>query len=245
MNLIDLEVIGLTSNEAKIFSILSDFGESDARFLIKKSGFHKKIIYDNLYRLIDKGFVTSILKDNRKVFLIANSIFDAYIKDQEELVNKRKTIALKLKEELKQKKEKLPESKEATLYEGKMAVKAFYTETLGFGDYLVIGAPKQSVEIMGEVFWDNYHIKRKKNKQKIQLILNNSLREWGNKQKNSFMKIKYFDKDFEPKTEIHIQKNIVAIIVWEEKPLVFKMVNESTAESYKKYFEKLWENSKV
>lgn len=245
MNRGDLIQLGLAKNESEIYMVLIRFKEADAHHIISETKFHKKIVYDNLQRLIDKGLVTSVIKGNKSVFSLAPSgMLSAYIEEQEKAVQKRKEIALKIKKEIESNKELTQEKQEATVYSGIQAVKAFYAETLGSGNYYVLGAPRESVDIMGEIFWDNYHAKRKKNKQKVNLLLNQSLRGWGQQQKDQYMNIGYFDEDFEPKTEIHIQNNVVGIIVWTKNPVIFKMTSEVVADSYKKYFERMWKNAK-
>lgn len=246
MNIDELTSLGLTKNEAEIYLILAKFYEIDAKSIIQETKFHKKIVYDNLHRLIDKGFVTSVIKDKRNFFSLASpNMLSIYIEEQEKELQRKKKIANKIKEEVDSMKESLKENKQdATAYKGKNAVISFYKETLELGDYYVLGAPKESVEIMGDLFWDNYHLKRKNNKQKVHLLLNQSLRSWGKQQKDSCTEIRYFDRDFEPKTETHIQEDMVAFIVWEREPIVFKIKSATTANSYKKYFVKMWKIAK-
>lgn len=242
----ELILLGLTRNEAEIYLVLAKFYEIDANSIIQETKFHKKIVYDNLHRLIDKGLATSVIKDKRSFFsLTPPNMLSIYIEEQEKELQRKKKVADKIKKEVNSMKESLKENKqEATVYKGKNAVRSFYKETLELGDYYVLGAPKESVEIMGDLFWDNYHLKRKKNKQKVHLLLNQSLKSWGKQQKNNYTEIRYFDRDFEPKTETHIQKDVVAFIVWERNPIVFKIKSTTTANSYKKYFELLWKQAK-
>lgn len=244
MNQEDLMQLGLTKNESEIYLVLANFKETDAHLIIKETKFHKKIVYDNLQRLMDKGLVTSVVVGRKRFFSLAPAgILSHYIEEQEKIVQKRKELALKIQKEVESTKKSIKGKQEAVVYSGMAAVKSFYTETLNAGNYYVLGAPHESVEIMGELFWDNYHVKRKKNRQKILLLLNQSLEFWGEKQKDKYTEVKYFDKDFEPKTEIHIQNNVVAIIVWTRTPVIFKIESETVAESYKKYFDRVWRNA--
>ena len=45
-------------------------------------------------------------------------------------------------------------------------------------------------------------------------------------------------------TETNIQGDRVAITVWSEEPLLFLINDKFVAESYKKFFEAMWRNSK-
>jgi len=114
---------------------------------------------------------------------------------------------------------------------------------LNKGDYYVLGAPKKSVENKGEVILESHHLKRKKYRQRVCLLLNPSLKSWGKNQKKD-IEIKYFEKGFEPKTEFHIQDNMVAIIIWSSDPIIFRINSKDVAKSYLDFFNKLWKSVK-
>ena len=50
-----LHHIGLTGTEAKIYLVLLDLGKAQAGVLSRKTGIHRRSIYDALDRLIEKG----------------------------------------------------------------------------------------------------------------------------------------------------------------------------------------------
>jgi len=62
--------------------------------------------------------------------------------------------------------------------------------------------------------------------------------------KNRYTNISYFENDFEPLTETHIQTDMVAIIVWTKEPILFLIQDKNVAESYKSFFEKIWRYAK-
>lgn len=124
-------------------------------------------------------------------------------------------------------------------------VKTFYNESLEKGeDFVVFGGPEESVNIMGELFWKNYDIKRAAKKISVRMIFNPSLREYGKNAENKFTEIRYFKRDFEPLTETHIQGDSVAVIVWTEEPVIFVMKDKLAADSYRKFFEDMWKQAK-
>ena len=73
---------------------------------------------------------------------------------------------------------------------------------------------------------------------------NQELKEFSKQISNKDNSIRFFEKEFEPLTETHIQANYVAIIVWTAEPIIFYIEDNEVAESYRKYFEKLWLSSK-
>lgn len=245
MEVSDLIKLGFNKNEAKVYLALIKLGKAEAREIINNTKFHRNIVYDNLDKLIEKGLVTFIIEKGKKNFSIAkpNSL-TRYFKEQEESIFEKKKLADSIEKEIESLTNKVPEKQEATIFKGIKAVKTFYENVLENGDYYVLGAPSESVNIMGELFWEVHHMKMGKNKSHSYLLLNPSLKEWGNKQKGNFSEIRYFKNNFEPKTEIHIQKGIVAIIVWADEPLIFLINNKSVYESYKEYFNLMWKIAK-
>jgi sugar-specific transcriptional regulator TrmB len=245
MEISDLIKLGFNKNEAKVYLALIRLGKADAREIINSTKFHRNIVYDNLDKLIEKGLVTFIIEKSKKNFSIAkpNSL-SQYFKEEEESISEKKKLAESIEKEIESLTNKVIEKQDATIFRGVKAVKSFYEDVINNGDYYVLGAPSESVEIMGELFWETHHMKMRKNKNHSFLLLNPSLKKWGNKQKGAYSEIRYFKKDFEPKTEIHIQNGTVAIIVWTEEPLIFLINNKSVYDSYKNYFNMLWKIAK-
>ena len=245
MEIKDLTEIGLNFNEAKVYLELIKFKKSTARQIIKSTKFHKNLVYDNLNKLIDKGLVTYITENSKKIFQLADSDnLIEFISEKEKEILIKKEKANKISKEIKKiSKESLFKS-EATIYRGIEGIRAFYNETLEDGrDFFIFGGPLESIKIMGETFWKSYENKRLHKKMKSKRIFNTSIKEYkkilGQEDKNR----RYFEKDFEPLTEIFIQGNKVATIVWAKEPMLFLIRDESVARSYMGYFKKLWKTS--
>ena len=68
----ELAQIGLTNNEAKIYSILLELGKTQVGVLSRKTGVHRRSIYDVLDRLIEKGLVSYIMENGKRFYLAAD-----------------------------------------------------------------------------------------------------------------------------------------------------------------------------
>jgi len=241
----DLIELGLNRNEAKVYLSLIKFGRADAHQIIKDTKFHKNIVYDNLDKLIDKGLVNYIIEDNKKIFVLSNpsmivELFNEKLKEVEEKKKKAEIVANEISKISKQVKFK----QEAVIYRGVKGIKTYYKETLNGGDYVVFGAPQESLEIMGETFWKNYNLKREEKKIKVKMIFNPSIKKYGEGIKGKYTEIRYFKQDFEPMTETHIQGDKVGILVWSEEPILFFIKDKHVADSYLKFFESMWKEGK-
>ena len=62
----ELKELGLTKNEAKIYSTLLEYGILNPTKLAEKTGLHRSYIYDTLERLLEKGIVNTILIAKKK-----------------------------------------------------------------------------------------------------------------------------------------------------------------------------------
>lgn len=237
--------IGFTKNEAKVYLVLVKYRRSDANTIIKETKLHKKLVYENLEKLIDKGLVGFVVESNKKIFSITSTkviseIFEEKIIEQE----KKKKEAEKIADELDKLVKTSKTKQEAIIYRGRQGIRTFYFELLDDKkDYVVFGAPEKSIKIMDEVFWRNYNTKRIDKKIKARLLFNESIRKYGDSLKDKYTGVKYFEKEFEPLTETNIQGNKVGIIVWSEEPFVFLIMDKEVAESYKEYFERMWKLS--
>jgi sugar-specific transcriptional regulator TrmB len=79
---------GFTENEAKVYFALLENGPSQAGIISRKSGLHRRVIYDTLERMIKKGLVGYINKNNKKVFQASNpSRVLEMIKERENIIS--------------------------------------------------------------------------------------------------------------------------------------------------------------
>lgn len=241
----ELIKLGFNKNEALVYLSLIKFKKADALQIIKDTKFHKNIVYDNLEKLIDKGLVTFVLEEGRKSFQLAPSnMLIQFFEEQEEEIKEKKEKAIEFSKEIDKLAKKAKTVQEAQVYRGVKGIKAFYNQTLEGGEILAFGAPQASVDIMGELFWQNYETKRAKQKIHAKLIFNPSLREYGKTLAPNVTQIKYFTQAFEPLTETQIQDDKVAIMVWTEEPFLFLIKSKEVADSYRDFFEGMWKQAK-
>ncbi|MCF7871640.1 hypothetical protein K9L97_01275 [Candidatus Woesearchaeota archaeon] len=246
MNYEKLIELGFNKNEAKVYLSLMKFTSADANTIIKDTKFHKNIVYDNLSKLSDKGLVTHIIKEGRTVFQAAdpNMLLELFVEEQKKLDSKKKK-AQKVYDELKKIVRKEQEKQTAKIYTGKKGIRTFYKELIEIEkDYVVFGAPLHSVEIMGETFWKNFHLKSREKGMKMKMIMNKSIKHYANIPRGKDRQVRFFDRNFEPLTETNIQGERTAIMVWTQEPILFLIESKKVADSYRLYFKKMWKELK-
>lgn len=233
-----LESIGLTNVEAKVYLDLLELGSSTAGPLIKRLGLHRGTTYSVLERLIEKGLVTYIIKAGKRYFTAADpEVFLDMLKEREEKV---KQILPKLKS----KKERAQIKQIATIYEGNKAVKSFYEEMLRLskpGDEQLVFGTQKLTEYFKNYF-KNYERRRIKKGLKLKIAYSEAEKDLIKFKKDlPLTEVKTIPKELTTPAEIDICGITTAIVLWAKNPLAFVMQNKDVADSFRSYFNLLWQ----
>lgn len=227
-----LEQLGLTKNEAKVYLALLELGPSLAGQISRKTGLHRRNIYDITERLIEKGLIGYILKNNRRLFEAVNPTkFKDILQEKQEQVNE----ALPHLSELY---EKTKEKQETNFYKGIEGLKTIFQDQIGSAknEILILGASNSAFEILPFYFkW--YDKDRMRKKIKARIIASSKMK------KIPLTEIRYLPQKYSNPLAINIWQNKVAIILWKNPPLAIVIKNSEIADSYKKYFEVMWRTS--
>lgn len=72
MNTETLKELGLTNNEITVYLTLLQTGSVSVNTIAERSGLHRQAVYDALDRLLEKGFVSFVIQQNKKHFQAIN-----------------------------------------------------------------------------------------------------------------------------------------------------------------------------
>lgn len=250
MDYAELEKIGLNKNEAIVYIELSRLGQASAGELIKKTGFHRNIVYDNLEKLIDKGLASFITEGKRKIFQITSpEMLTEFLDKEQESLDEKKKTAEKIRAQIKKQFDTAREKQESVILRGVKGVKLISKDVFETNqDYVSFGAPAISNEIMGKDFWMGVARRLKEKKLRVKLLFNESLRDWGEQMKKELgytsKELKYLDYPTEPITQTTVYGTKVAIGVWTQKPIITLIDNAEVANSYREFFNVLWSQAK-
>src|SRR3989344_4756371 len=102
----NLHDAGLTGNESKVYLTLLELGPSNAGLISRKSGLHRRVVYDTLEMLIQKGLVGYILKNNVRLYQASHpKRFVEMLEEKEEQVNTIMDTMVSLYQKTKEKEE--------------------------------------------------------------------------------------------------------------------------------------------
>ena len=167
----ELEKVGMTKNEAKVYLALLETGLTTSKLIIQKTSLHRQIVYDTLNFLIEKGLVSFIIQSNRKCFKAAspNTIFN-YFNEKQKKIEEQKNAFEKVFPTLLEISSRLKDEREATVYSGNKGIKSLLDDMIKENKEInIIGAS----DIKAESF--NYNLKfnipkfdKERTKEKIQ-----------------------------------------------------------------------------
>jgi sugar-specific transcriptional regulator TrmB len=240
-----LEDIGLTKGEIAVYFALLELGSSTVGPIVDKSRVSSSKAYNILERLIHKGLVSHVIKENTKYFDAASPkrILD-YMKEKEKQLNEQTNNVEKIMPELLLK-QKMVRKQQVNVFEGIKGIKTVREKSLRElkkGDeFYILGASASSNERLHD-YWLNYHKRRSEQGIKVKLLMNQDSPtadlEDRNHISNTFAK--YMPINASTPSWIEIYKDRTVIGVPTENPVAVEIENQDVAKSFKSYFEALW-----
>ena len=243
-----LKSIGLTEGEIKVYLALLEIGSSSIGKIIKKSKISGSKTYEVLDRLIQKGLASFVVKNGVKYFEASspNKILD-YLGEKEKQIEEEKISIQKIIPELllKQSSSTKSEVKVFTGFEGLKTANEDIINTLKRGEeWLSMGLTEQPES------WEVYFNKRQLERVNKGIILKHLLNEkyqslYQKRKKLTFTEFRFLPKEFEMPTSTEIYNNKVLIfILIKENPMAIMIERKEVAESFRIYFEHIWETAK-
>jgi len=225
-----------------VYLALIEIGPSLAGTITKKANINRSNCYDALQRLSEKGLVSYVIKSQRKYFkaeepgklkkLLQEERLEI-IKKEKELNEILPSLLLKAKE--------TSEKPFVALYQGKKGIKSIFEDVLKHKEYWVFGSSGKLKEILGPYF--KLLQKRVKQKKiKVRLLVGERAKETDIV---THAETKYLPNQYITLISTLVYANKVAVISWTDDPVGFLIEDKQTANSYRKYFDFMWEQAKT
>ena len=247
----ELESMGLTNGEARVYHALSKIGISSVGPISDASKVHRSIIYLILEKLIEKGLVSFIVEDNTKKYQASppNSLLQLLEKQKDQIEDKKEDIMgifpsiLSLQSRGKR--------STATLYsgfQGVINVTFNILDKLKEGEeYYMFNLPAVQPE-HHHANWEKFQIMREKKKIHGKQLYNPDVNDKVLKDRNSH---KYVDArrmpiNFKtPPTYYYVYKDVTVISLSQGvEPIAVEIINQEVADGFKAYCNWLWKKSK-
>lgn len=244
-----LEGLGLTKGEIKVYFALLEIGSSTTGEIIKKAKVSRSKVYEMLDRLINRGLVSFVIKENTKYFEAADPDHILhYVRREKSLLEEKEKELKNILPKLKQKREFAKTPQTSMVYEGIKGIKTIYSEVLyslkkGDKYYAIAAEPEIIKDKFFMAFIKSFHRRREERGIKVKLLASKRIKSFVSKMfsKNKLMKIKYFEQNIPSATLIF--GDSVATYVWGERPSGVVIKSEVIAKRYREFFEEVWKAS--
>lgn len=226
-----LKEAGLTGNESKVYIALLELGPVNAGLITRKSGLHRRVVYDSLDRLVKKGVIGFIISNGVRIFQASNP--ERIL----EMLKEKEANLMEILPRMTSLYSRNREKEETNFYKGKRGFKTIFEDQIDTGkEIFIIGASPLAYEILPFYFkWFDKRRIEKKIKSKI--IFNKS----GNKMRVPYSEIRYLPEKYSSEVAVNIYGDKVAILLWnKQNPLAIVIKNKLFAEGYKQYFDFMW-----
>ena len=251
MNLNQLKQIGLTDGEIKVYQALLDLGETTKTKLAKQSGVSPSNIYDITNRLLEKGIISKVEKNGVAHFSPANPRhFLDFLDLKEQEIEKERDIITKLLPSLIARYQDAKEKVNIEVFLGWNGLKTIFEELLesctSKDKNYVFGASSGENDRQADIFFLKYSRMREKKGIQTKIIFNKDMKK-RKERINFFLRSKKYEVRFlnqTTPTEIMVYKNITAIIILTKEPLVIRITGKEVADSFKQYFDTMWQLAK-
>lgn len=251
MELRDLKNIGLTQGEIKVYTALLELGECKKSALAKKSGISPSNIYDVTNRLLEKGIISRIEKNGVAHFSPANPRkLTEYINQKEVEIEKEKTVVNEMTPILLSMFNKTREKSNVEVFYGWNGLKTVFDDMIEEcqkeDKNYVFGASKGFEEKQTDTFFLKYSRARETKGIITDIIFNKDILEREHRI-DFFIKSKKYNVKFMQQTtpsEIMTYKNRTCIIILSKEVLAIRITSKEVAESFKQYFESMWNIAK-
>ncbi len=231
--------LGLSKNEAKVYLALLRLGTTTAGKISDISGIHRTNVYDALDRLIERGLVSFIVKNDSKFYEAEhpNNLINILKRKEEKLMSVIPQLILD--------KNLSGPKPEARILTG---VKAYKNILEGYLEKnmsrVVYGLPRKAYKMLGP-FLVHYHKRRIEKKLEIKHIYNFDARKRINfLNKMPYTEARYLPKEFDSPVSTSICGDEVNFVLYEKEPIIIQICNQKIADAYRRYFDILWEMAK-
>ncbi|EKD79071.1 MAG: Transcriptional regulator, TrmB [uncultured bacterium] len=242
-----LEQLGLTKNEAKVYLALLQIGLTSAGAVVKKTRLHRMLVYTALDRLIDRHLVSFVYRNNRKHFQASDP--SALLNE----LSRHTAIARAVIPHLKSVQKRSSENLEVKILYGHHG----FTTNL---EELVRRAAKDDhvLRIVGGAQADYFYdaiadwypryleLLKKYKVVKWQISPNSNSTAFKEKfAREKHTKLRTLKHGLGSPTLTRITKKLVSIEIYTKEIIIIQIYNAAVAEGYRDYFDLLWKQAKT
>ena len=236
-----LSELGLTTLEVKIYKFLLYEGANLAGNISRKTGIHRRNVYDALERLIQKGLVSYIKENNQRVYEATSP----------------ETVESKLQHRLQSWQGLLPElhkiialggeKRETLFFRGINGIKHVFLDQISVGQEVLVFATNADVQRVVKYFFPKYQKMREEKGISTRMLLDAVSRN--NKHAQTVKELPLCQAHFllgfnSSNASQYVYGDNVAYVVWGDEPIAILIRHKEIAIAAREQFELLWRQAK-
>lgn len=234
-----LKRLGMTHNEIEIYLSLLSSKEQSVNEISSKTGLHRRVVYDAVERLTEKGFVSYLIK-GKKIYqpLPPERLFDYLneIKDEvNSIIPELKTLYLHEKEEM-----------NVEVIKGKQVLRRILMDIFNTikeqgGDLLIMGVEEEKFTEFDEIAILQHITRFRKNnfKEKLLSKIGEKIFYEGGQSEYRFIPEHMFNPN-----PTHVYGDKIAMVIWGNPTYGIIITNKQVADANRKFFNALWDIAK-
>ena len=233
----NLTKLGFSPSEIKVYLHLLTTGASYPQKISSETKINRSNIYEALERLIVKGIVSFIIKNNIKWFEARRieSLFSVIAEKEEEIKKIKNELLIDFKKIIINHE---PKQLEANIFTGKKGLRMIFEEILQEKKPIsLIAAQFQFKELFGPYF-ELWHKKRIEQKIQQRSIFPEAYKL--KLKKRTFLTYKFVNNKYTSPTTTIIYGDNCIFIQWIKEPIAIKINNKEITKSHLNYFNLLW-----
>ncbi len=235
-----LKRVGLSKGETKIYEALLGSGLSPISKIHEKTGIERRNIYDILNKLIEKGLVTYITENKRRMFQISHpdKILQYLAEKENEIkktVEETKFLIPSMMEKFDLRKPQI----NAEVYRGFEGIKTIWEDMLNYKENYWLGSGRYVPKTL-----PNFFVSFNRRRIKQGVVWYNICRHEMRKEIKPFKleHVRFLPKEFSGNpTVICIYGNKVVNFIYGKEFFAFLIESKELAENYKLYHKYLWD----
>jgi sugar-specific transcriptional regulator TrmB len=231
-----LQNLGLEEKEAKVYLALLKSGESTATKISEKTNLDRTLIYQLANKLMEKGIVSYIVKNNVKYFIAANP--NKFLQDIKEKESELKKALPELNKLISSEQ---PETK-VELFRGKEGLKAVLKDIIRQKkDYIAFGEEGRFQKVL-PIDVQRFIRDLEVNNIHERVLVREDKRGIALKSKNSVFK--YLPKNYLSPVTTVIYADKTVNFIWTPPYYAILTKNKEVADSFRSQFKALWKIAK-
>ena len=235
----NLSKLGFSPSEIKIYLHLIQSGSSYPKKISAETKINRTNVYEALDRLISKGVISYIIKNNIKWFEAKKpESLLTIIKEKEDEIAKSKNQILKEINSLSMNQNK--PSLEANIFVGKTGLRMIFEEILEINKPISLIAAQLQFKELFEPYFELWHKKRIERGISQRSIFPNNLKSKLKERK--LLEYQFVDTKYASPTTTILYGDNCVLIQWSKEPIAIKINNKDIIKSHLNYFNMLWDS---